>query len=125
MLLKRTHEPGCILPRGNCEPHRRTTCDRELAGVRYEAESLFTVIVGLDATTKGPSPLVGKSKVSREARCPASKIIILCLHVFYIQIINFFFNIKHKIINIIKILTLIFKLNKIYLVYNIIIKNNK
>jgi hypothetical protein len=28
----------------------------------------YYIIVGLDATTKGPSPLVGESKVSRESK---------------------------------------------------------
>jgi hypothetical protein len=31
------------------------------------------VIVGLDATTKGPSPLVGESKVSRESKVSCSE----------------------------------------------------
>jgi hypothetical protein len=34
---------------------------------------VYILIVGLDATTKGPSPLVGESKVSRESKVSCSE----------------------------------------------------
>jgi hypothetical protein len=45
--------------------------------------SWYEVIVVLDATTKGPSPLVGESKLSRESKVSCSE-----NNASYIQIIN-------------------------------------